>query len=85
MYAPPAKHHGNCWRTTGEGQPAKNEQVVMPDIMIRCPVMNKDVPTGLTTEAIKFESIEDGIAIPFRCPACLKLHTWERKQAWIKE
>jgi hypothetical protein len=57
----------------------------MPDIMIRCPVMDKAVPTGLTTETIKFESIEDGIAIPLRCPACLKVHKWERKDAWAKE
>ena len=43
----------------------------MPDIMIRCPKLRTVVPTGLTTETVKFESIPN-IAIPFRCPACQK-------------
>ena len=43
----------------------------MPEIMIRCPTFGTAVPTGLTTEAIKFESLS-GIEIPMQCPACLK-------------
>jgi hypothetical protein len=54
----------------------------MPDIMARCATLGTAVPTGLTTEAIKFESIPD-IAIPFQCPACLKTHTWRPKTAWV--
>jgi hypothetical protein len=54
----------------------------MPDIMIRCPVRGVPVPTGLTTEQIIFESLA-GITMPLHCPACLKTHQWEQKQAWI--
>jgi len=39
----------------------------MPDIMVRCPTVGAAVPTGVTTEVVKFESIPD-IAIPFCCP-----------------
>ena len=56
----------------------------MPDIMIRCPIFGSAVPTGLTTEKIKFDSLSD-ITIPFRCPACLRIHKWEQKDAWIDE
>jgi hypothetical protein len=54
----------------------------MPKIMIRCSTFGTPVPTGLTTEAIKFDSLS-GIEIPMQCPACLKNHKWERKDAWI--
>ena len=54
----------------------------MPDIMVRCPTLGRAVPTGLTTEAVKFESIPD-IAMPFRCAACLKMHEWRPYSAWV--
>jgi hypothetical protein len=54
----------------------------MPDIMVRCPTVGVVVPTGVTTEVVKFESIPD-IAIPFRCPACLKMHEWRPITAWV--
>ena len=44
--------------------------------------MGKAVPTGLTTEKIKFESLA-GVTIPLQCPVCLKLHKWEKKEAWV--
>jgi hypothetical protein len=56
----------------------------MPDIMIRCPIYGRAVPTGLTTEKIKFASLSD-ITIPFRCPDCLRIHKWEQKDAWVDE
>ena len=56
----------------------------MPDIMVRCPTIGAVVPTGVTTEVVKFESIPD-IAIPFRCPACLKTHTWRPITAWVNK
>ena len=56
----------------------------MPDIMIRCPYLKVPVSTGLKTEAIKFESLDD-LSIPLRCPACLKTHNWKSKEAWVKE
>ena len=54
----------------------------MPDIMFRCPMLGTAVQTGLTTEAVKFESIPD-IAIPFRCPACQQVHKWRPGDAWV--
>ena len=56
----------------------------MPNIMIRCPTTGKTVPTGLSTEKIKFKSLSE-IKIPLQCPACLKLHHWEQKQAWVQK
>jgi len=55
----------------------------MSEIMIRCPIFGTAVRTGLRTEAIMFESLFDDLAIPLRCPACMKIHTWSRKNAWI--
>jgi hypothetical protein len=56
----------------------------MPNIMIRCPTLGTAVPTGLTTEKIKFESLS-GVIIPLHCPACMKLHKWEQKDAWVEK
>jgi hypothetical protein len=55
----------------------------MLNIMIRCPILGIPVPTGLTTEKIKFESLT-GITIPLTCPACSKVHQWQPKQAWVE-
>jgi hypothetical protein len=56
--------------------------------MIRGPILGIPVPTGLTTEKIKFESLTGititGITIPLTCPACSKVHQWQRKQAWVE-
>jgi hypothetical protein len=27
----------------------------------------------------------DDLSIPLRCPACRKMHHWQRKDAWIKQ
>ena len=55
----------------------------MPKIMIRCPTLSKGIPTGLTTETIVLNSLDDDLEIPLRCPACLKIHKWTRKDAWV--
>jgi hypothetical protein len=57
----------------------------MPKIMIRCPIVGRNVPTGLTTEKIFFDSLPDNLEIPIRCPACMKVHKWRRKDAWIEK
>lgn len=54
----------------------------MPEIMIRCPTLGYAVRTGLRTEAVKLESLERTVPIPLRCPACRKLHKWQRRDAW---
>jgi hypothetical protein len=57
----------------------------MPKIMIRCPVLGRAVPTGLTSEQIVFDSLPPDLEIPMRCPACMKLHKWERRDAWVEK
>jgi hypothetical protein len=42
------------------------------------------VPTGLTTEKIKFDSLT-GIKMPLECPACHRQHHWQRKDAWVEK
>jgi hypothetical protein len=54
----------------------------MDDILIRCPTLHWAVPTGLTTEMIKLDTLE--IPLTMRCPACRQIHQWERKDAWIE-
>jgi hypothetical protein len=56
----------------------------MPAIMIRRPHFGSSVPTGLKTETIKFESLS-GIVLLLRCPACSKIHEWEKKDAWVEK
>jgi len=54
----------------------------MADIMISCSTLKVPVKTGLMTETIVFESLS-GIEIPLKCPACLKVHKWSQKDAWV--
>jgi len=55
----------------------------MPRIMIHCPVFNKAVPTGFTTDTFKLDSLN--FALILRCPACRKTHKWQQKVAWVEE
>ena len=55
----------------------------MADIMTSCPTLKVPVKTGLTTETIVFESLSSWIEVPFRCPACRKIHRWTQKDAWV--
>ena len=57
----------------------------VPKIMIRCPVLGRGVPTGLTTEQIVFDSLPSDLEIPMRCPACVKIHKWKPKDAWVEK
>ena len=57
----------------------------MPKIMIRCPITGKTVPTGLTTQMVVFDSIASDLEMPRRCPACLKMHNWMPKEAWVEK
>jgi hypothetical protein len=29
------------------------------------------------------DSLETNLEIPLRCPACMKVHKWRRKDAWV--
>jgi hypothetical protein len=53
----------------------------MSEIMIRCPSLGTTIPTGLTTEKVKFKSLA-GVQISLRCPACFKIQ-WDQKDAWV--
>jgi hypothetical protein len=55
----------------------------MPDIMIRCPALGTTVSTGLSTEAIIFASLPANLAVPLQCPACGRVHKWNRGDAWV--
>jgi hypothetical protein len=55
----------------------------MPEIMIRCPTLGTAVKTGLSTEMVVLDSLPGTVPIPMRCPACQKLHRWQRKDAWV--
>jgi len=57
----------------------------MADIMTSCPILRVPVKTGLTTETIVFESLSSYIEVPFRCPACRKIHRWKQKDAWVDQ
>jgi hypothetical protein len=57
--------------------------ITMPSIVIRCPITQAPVPTGLTTEAILLDSLDDDLTLPLRCPACRKLHHWKKRDAWV--
>jgi hypothetical protein len=54
----------------------------MPEILIRCRTSGKAVPTGLSTEKIRFESLS-GMEFSIVCPACGKIHIWNNSEAWI--
>jgi hypothetical protein len=55
----------------------------MPDILIKCPITGKPAPTGLRTETIVLASIPVDLMLELRCPSCLKMHEWRRKDAWV--
>jgi hypothetical protein len=58
-------------------------QFQMSDIMIHCPITGLAVPTGVTTEAVVFETLPN-IALPMYCPSCERIHNWMPLQAWVK-
>ena len=55
----------------------------MPEILIRCPVTGKDVPTGVALPAEVF--LEADIeTYPVECPHCGLQHTWDKKSAYLQ-
>ena len=54
----------------------------MGDIVVKCPLTLKTVPTGLRAEWVVLDSLPP-VAIPLRCPACRQIHKWKRDDAWI--
>jgi hypothetical protein len=52
----------------------------MPEIMIRCSTFGTAVATGLRAETTVLDSLED---LPMPMRAWMKLHKWQRKDAWV--
>jgi hypothetical protein len=55
----------------------------MSRIMIRCPTLNWPVPTGLTTDMIKLDSMNMTLIV--HCPACDGDHEWKQEDAWVEK
>ena len=56
----------------------------MADIVIKCPSTGEIVATGMTIEPEAFEAAEIGMNT-FQCPACDQVHTWNKKDAFLRE
>jgi hypothetical protein len=56
--------------------------IAMARILIRCPTFNKAVPTGLTTNKIKLDSLD--LTLSLVCPACGIVHEWKQTDAWVE-
>ena len=55
----------------------------MSAILIRCRRTSRVVPTGLTTENVKFVSLA-GIQFSMVCPVCEGIHRWKQRDAWVE-
>jgi hypothetical protein len=53
----------------------------MANIVIRCPVSQQVVPTGLTTGMIVLDDMN--ITVVLKCPVCRQLHKWKQNDAWV--
>lgn len=56
----------------------------MADIVIKCPVTGETVATGMTIEPDQFEDADLGMNT-FQCPACDQVHTWNKRDAFLRE
>ena len=50
--------------------------------MIRCPKQGVTISTGLSTEAVVFETLPD-CAVPLRCHVCNETHFWRPAEAFV--
>lgn len=55
----------------------------MARILTTCPTTGQSVPTGHRTT--DFELSEQAAPRAFRCPACQKVHSWNRDTAVAEE
>lgn len=58
----------------------QDEQMAM--VMIKCPVKNIPVPTGMGMDKQTFDSMQMS-GNTFKCPACGQMHTWSKGQAFL--
>lgn len=55
----------------------------MPEILIRCPVTGKDVPTGVSLPADVFLQAQID-TYPATCPHCGAQHPWRKEEAYLR-
>ena len=56
----------------------------MGQIVIKCPVTGRLVPTGMGADKSSFEaSSYEGNS--FQCPECGNMHTWDKKDAQLQD
>ncbi|MCO6049376.1 hypothetical protein NGM99_06185 [Mesorhizobium sp. RP14(2022)] len=56
----------------------------MADICIKCPSTGETVATGQTIEPENFETTDLGMQT-FQCPACDETHTWNKRDAFLRD
>ena len=55
---------------------------LMARVMIQCPKLSRNVPTGMRMTASQLEAAPAKYA--FRCSACSEIHHWVRADAWVE-
>jgi hypothetical protein len=65
------------------GAKTAGAQIQMSAILIRCRRTSRVVPTGLTTENVKFISLA-GSQFSMVCPVCGGIHRWKQRDAWVE-
>jgi hypothetical protein len=53
------------------------------NVMIRCPVVDKSVPTGTVCDLRTFEALDRDMDCD--CPACGQHHRWSIADAWLRD
>ena len=58
----------------------------MAMVLIRCPVTNLPVTTGLFMDKVRFESatLQDKDR-RLKCPECREIHVWQKEEAYLVE
>ena len=69
--------------TSPLGAKTAGAQIQMSAILIRCRSTSRVVPTGLTTENVKFISLAE-IQFSMVCPVCGGIHRWKQRDAWVE-
>ncbi len=61
----------------------KNYERKVFQVMIFCPTTGKEIPTGILAIQLMFDS-QDYISMKVTCPECGEVHTWSKKDAYLK-
>jgi hypothetical protein len=52
-------------------------------VMVRCPKVDKAVPTGVRCDISAFSGLS--MRKQFTCPACGQRHKWSIEDAWLRD